>query len=201
MKFFIFGAVFILGLSGCVTEKVPPPHLERYATPRQGTLPRSTALMDTAGEEKLRPRASFELEAYVMRVTNYRIDKFSTVSPMDFTVAWGAAATETVQSALKVEVENRQFTWSLDTKTKPMYLTQRALALNIANMHIVPATPDVLRKLRRVSAGDSIRAQGLLVDIVHPTIGERTTSLSRSDSGPGSAEIFYVTDVEVLARR
>ena len=77
-------------------------------------------------------------------------------------------------------------------------LDNRDVALQSANVHVVPASENLKRALLRVEAGDIVQLRGYLVNIVGPD-GERwQSSLSRTDTGGGSCELLYA--VELIAR-
>lgn len=72
------------------------------------------------------------------------------------------------------------------------------LSQEMANVHMVPANPQVKAALLSVPAGASIRLNGYLVDIRHPDEGYKTTSLSRDDRGAGACEILLVEQLRVM---
>jgi hypothetical protein len=65
-----------------------------------------------------------------------------------------------------------------------------------ANTHVIPADQSVRRQLKHLRVGQVVHMTGLLVDAVRDDGITIKTSLTRSDSGPGSCEILLVTEVE-----
>jgi hypothetical protein len=67
----------------------------------------------------------------------------------------------------------------------------------MANTHIVPATDDIAAELHHVHAGDIVHMTGALVDIADSDGGGVTTSLTRTDTGPGACEILWLEKLQI----
>ena len=65
------------------------------------------------------------------------------------------------------------------------------IVVSSANMHLIPATREVDRTLRNLPVGGLVHLEGALVDA---SKGKWTwrTSRTRTDTGPGACELFYV---------
>jgi hypothetical protein len=70
------------------------------------------------------------------------------------------------------------------------------IADQLANVHIIPASPAIRREVARLGAGDVVRMTGLLVDARDAMGGEWITSRTRTDRGAGACEILYVERIE-----
>jgi len=66
-------------------------------------------------------------------------------------------------------------------------------------MHVISANEDVSKLIRRLRAGEVVRMRGYLVNVTGPRGFHWNTSLTRTDSGHGACELYYVENVERLA--
>ena len=57
---------------------------------------------------------------------------------------------------------------------------------------MIPATPDIESKLKKLRPGQIVTARGYLVDIRNADGFHWNTSLSRTDTGDGACEVFWV---------
>ena len=67
-----------------------------------------------------------------------------------------------------------------------------------ANMHIIPATPDIAARCKSLRAGTLVHLVGDLVEASGPGITHWRSSLSRTDTGNGACELFYVEEIEEI---
>lgn len=81
----------------------------------------------------------------------------------------------------------------------PAYdLPPRKIMLYSANMHMIPSSPEVARRLMAVREGQYVRVAGWLVNVAGEGGAYWTTSLRRDDTGAGACEIVYVCDVSEI---
>jgi hypothetical protein len=66
----------------------------------------------------------------------------------------------------------------------------------MAQMHVIPADKDVESRLKKLRPGQIVTAHGYLVDVRGPDGFAWNTSLSRTDTGDGACEIFWVEALE-----
>lgn len=69
--------------------------------------------------------------------------------------------------------------------------------LGSANMHLIPATGRIRQQLEKARPGNIVRLQGSLVGVTGPQGYTWNSSLTRSDTGAGACELFYVESVEL----
>lgn len=138
--------------------------------------------------------ATWELEAVVLHKEWYRLDHFASVVPLDLALGWGPMSDPDVLGDLRVSQRNRWYWvyWSND-----MAHSEETLMASSSNVHILPATPDVLRTLRSFGQGDNVYLRGRLVDVSLDG-GEMRTSRSREDRGGGACEVFFVEEARRL---
>jgi hypothetical protein len=167
------------------------------AEPAQLDTDREPFVVDTRrGSVTLLPRAAFEIAAVVRGAERYRLDDSAFLSPLDLALAWGEAGMPEVRRRVDVFQGARFFTWS----TSDGSLDLTALAHHQANVHLIPASPNLRRALLAVGRDDLVRLAGLLVD-AHGADGFRwSTSLSRTDDGAGSCELLWVEELQVGRR-
>lgn len=187
-------------MAGC-SPRPYAPVLEDYPEPAQRTVEADRSRLDAAPGVTPVPRAEYEIVAHVMSVKHYHGEPLDNVVPYDFALAWGPAATPAVQSGLEVSQRNRWFFWRQRSQWSADMPRLNEVGQSMANTHMLGATQTLREALGHVRPGDSIRASGYLVDLASPDpLLRRSTSLTRSDTGAGSCEIFYVRELEVVRR-
>ena len=135
--------------------------------------------------------ASYEANCCVKGTKNYYSDGASVVSPKDFILAWGMLNKKDVDKQIRYSQSNRWYfyRYSNDTLVSGDYISKHS-----ANTHIIPADEEILKKIKKIKKNDYIHIEGYLA-LVHFNNGEWKSSLTRNDTGNGSCEILYVTDV------
>jgi hypothetical protein len=146
---------------------------------------------------KLTPRARFELRARVLSREDYRWDAGAGLAPMDLALGWGAMSDQVVLDRIEISQGAR---WYFTRYQAPGPLADRDIIRQSSNMHLVPAEPAILDRLREIRRGDLVWLGGLLVDAEHDSGFRWRTSLSREDTGDGSCELFYVERVTIEPR-
>jgi hypothetical protein len=189
-KFWFFVCVVAAGMGvwkawGERTQSHPPGIVEPDV-PYQKNLTNPVELV--RGEYRLVGRAEFDITARVILKMRYRFDKFAAVSPVDFAMGWGEMSDSAVLDQMSCNQGSRFYgcSWKSSDVIEP----RRFTALS-ANMHMIPATPEVEDALMRVRQGQVVNLRGLLVDVLGPD-GGWNTSMTRADSGPGGCEIILV---------
>lgn len=204
--FYMLAVTLLALLTGCaapsVWHKPPAPVLTSYSAPAQTPIEKDTLkLPRTSSGFSPTARAQYALTAHVMTVARYENDSLAPAAPVDLTLAWGPAATRAAQSLVRVSQASRWFFWEVSSLRDAGFLSKAEVVSSMANVHMVPSRPTVRTVLDQVKPGDSIRASGYLVDLTHPfPLISWSTSLLREDSGAGSCEIFYVTDIEIISQ-
>lgn len=148
---------------------------------------------------RLVPRATYEIAARLMSTERYRFDALAGVAPVDFALAWGAAANEAVQADLRIDQGSRWFYWR--TRGSELPLPHRELTLGMANVHIIPVDDAMRSTVLDFEAGECVWLRGELVDVRPRTDRRlaRRTSMTRRDTGAGSCEILLVREAARVA--
>jgi hypothetical protein len=174
-------------------EAPPIPHgLALDRPPRQIALEREAEIR--IDDHALHLRAEFGLVAHVLGRRDYRWDRWSDLSPVDLALGWGPMSDPEVLSRIDIRQNGRFYFWRVDEFPIP----RAQIEQSSANMHLIPASPDLLDRLGRVAAGDRLRLAGYLVDVDREDGAYWRTSMRRDDTGDGACELILVTSVERL---
>ncbi|MGY6629453.1 MAG: hypothetical protein ACXIUL_00460 [Wenzhouxiangella sp.] len=138
--------------------------------------------------------ADFQLEARVLGRKNYRRDAGARLAPIDLALGWGAMARPEIIEQFNIRQRRRFYFWRADEYPIP----RQEIIASSANMHLIPASPEVLDALKRVRQGDVVRLRGYLVNVDRNDGWRWRTSMVRTDSGDGACELFLVTLAEVF---
>jgi hypothetical protein len=170
----------------------PVPHLPGVLAPEepeQGT-PADDRPWQYLGYE-IRPRATYALRARVLSATRYRWDRGARLAPVDLAVGWGVMSDSTWLERFKITQGARFYT--LYPRDAGVDLSEALL--HSANMHLIPATPDVRRALEAAREGSLVSVRGRLVDVAGPDGFTWQSSLRRDDTGAGACELIWVDEI------
>ncbi|MEE4331367.1 MAG: hypothetical protein V2J10_10895 [Wenzhouxiangella sp.] len=138
--------------------------------------------------------ADFQLEARVLGRRDYRRDAGADLAPIDLALGWGPMARPEVVEQIDISQRGRFYFWEVDR-----YPIERAAIINnSANMHLIPASPEVFSELKRAEADRQIRLRGFLVNVDREDGWRWRSSTTRSDSGNGACELILVTAAQVF---
>ncbi len=113
------------------------------------------------GEYQLRPLARFSLDARVLSVESYFMDKGSDVSPVDFALGWGRMSDLSILDNFYIRQGGRFFYWM----TNDFPIPRKEVEVNASNMHMIPSNERVARMLKLVDRHDIIHLDGYLVEV------------------------------------
>ncbi len=139
----------------------------------------------------LTPLAKFELEARVLGVEAYHLDRESELAPIDLALGWDAMSDGTVLNELDISQGNRFYYWSADH----LPVARSAIEHNSANMHMIPADGLVEDALKDVRVGHIVSVKGMLVRADAPDGWHWVSSLRRDDTGAGACELVFVREI------
>jgi hypothetical protein len=148
-----------------------------------------------SADYEIEPLATYHITARVLGVKHYPsgTDRFAEVSSVDLALGWGPMANRDLLEKLNVRQEGR---WYF-VKWRGLPLTAEQVIQSSANTHILPASPEVAEKLAEVKAGDVVTLKGYLVNTRGSDGWSWASSVTRTDTGGGSCESFWVEDAEV----
>src|SRR5690606_9037265 len=130
----------------------------------------------------------------VLGVKQYSTGREAEVSPLDLAVGWGPMSDSSVLERINISQGNRFYYWS----TRDFPIPRREIERNSTNMHMIPATPDLEAKLRKVRQGQVVSVKGKLVEVKAPDGWHWKSSLTRDDTGDGACEVVYVEDLVLM---
>jgi len=168
-----------------------PPGVLAPGEPEQAPLESQTPW--TYHDHTLTPLARFEIRARILSAEHYRFDRAAKLSPVDLALGWGPMSDSQVLEAISVRQSDRWYFWSSDNLPLPT----AEISSHSANMHMIPATGQVARRLIRAKPGQLVHLEGQLVRADGPDGWHWVSSLSRTDTGDGSCEVVWVERAEI----
>jgi len=159
--------------------------------PRQTDV--ETAPVTTLGRWRLTPQARYDITARILGREDYHFDALSDLVPEDLALGWGAMSDNRVLQVFEITQGARFYSWR-PKQTLP--IPRQAVIEHSANTHVIPADAVVAHQLKRLRVGQVVHLSGYLVNGVRDDGAHISTSLTRSDSGPGSYEVMLVEAVE-----
>ncbi len=138
--------------------------------------------------------AEFHAVGKVLSKKNYHSGRESKLSPTDLALGWGRMSDESVLKDIKISQSGRWYWW----KVKSFPIPRREIETHSANMHIIPATPNVERVLKKVRKGEIIKMDGYLVNVSADDGWNWRSSLSRNDTGNHACELVYVENLSIV---
>lgn len=154
--------------------------------------PPDAAAVLRKGEYTITELEPYTMTARVLGREEYLFGRESDLSPLDVALGWGEMAQPEIYKHFKVSQSGRWYFWRSDD----MPIGQRAVETQSANVHIVPATPEVARQLRRIKREDVVELSGSLIEVVARDGWRWRSSLTREDVGEGACELLLLKRVE-----
>ena len=169
-----------------------PPGVLAAAEPRQESITGTPPKFAIKGYT-LTALASFDATARVISAEHYHFDRESDLAPVDLALGWGAMSDTAVLRQLSFSQDHRfyYYRWSVAPP-----IPANDIVTHSANMHLIPATTDVAKRLSRVRAGNLVHFSGYLVRVDAPDGWHWVSSLTRTDTGAGACELVWVEDLE-----
>ena len=188
------------GLAACRDWRSRVDPARAAGEPEQVAVDEPPIVLEVKGHEvRLTPRASYRITGYAVDVSRTLLDRWDFVLPMDLALVWGPVADPEVLRRMKFHLSGRYVSWWYEGGAGP---GERVIQALVANHHLVPASDEVARELKRVRVGDLVTLRGKLVDVrIRDRKGavafESPTSLRRDDVGSGACEQVWVESVGV----
>jgi hypothetical protein len=143
---------------------------------------------------ELQPLAEFEFDARLISLAWYGRGAEAAYSPVDLGIAWGQMSDSAHLDALEWRHGNRFLNYRY-AQSPP--IPQPELDRSIANLHVLPASPTVLRQIEALRPGQRIIGRGVLVAASRADGWRWRSSLTREDTGAGACELIWLTDIHV----
>ncbi len=145
-------------------------------------------------EYVLTPVARFQVAGRVLGARHYRADREADLAPVDLAMGWGPMTDPAVLAAIDISQGGRFYRW----RAAELPIPAREISRHSANMHLIPADPEVAAQLTAVDAGSSVRFKGYLVKIDADDGWRWRSTMTRTDQGAGACEVVLVDTIEVL---
>jgi hypothetical protein len=137
--------------------------------------------------------ARFDLEARVLRSKSYCCSGPDKLAPIDIAFGWGRMSDETVLSHIDISQSGRFYFWRYQTAPP---IPRREIETSSANMHLIPASAQVEKRLKKLRPGSVVSLKGYLVEVSGADGFRWRSSLTRDDTGNGACELIWVEEVE-----
>lgn len=144
----------------------------------------------------IRPLADYRIRARVLMTERYFLGRESDLSPIDFTLGWRQMSNQKILDEIALTRERRAFCYR--PKRSDFPIPAGEVNAQCANMHLIPANPEIEHGLRAVNEGDIIELRGSLVEVRAADGWHWRSSLTRTDTGPGACELMWVTELVSL---
>jgi hypothetical protein len=139
------------------------------------------------------PLESFTIEARVLSTKHYTFDRESDLSPVDLALGWGRMSDEAVLSEISIKQSGRFYYW----RVKEFPIPRKEIETHSANMHMVPANPQIETLIKSARPGQVVRIQGDLIQANAQDGWRWKSSLTRNDTGAGACELVLVKSFSI----
>ena len=173
----------------------PIDHADGTLAPKEPVqLDRASLPSFSVGAYQIMPAAEFSLEARVLSTETYRMGREADLSPVDLALGWGPMSDSAVLDRLQISQGGRFYfyRWSDQPPIPPTAIVEHS-----ANMHMIPASNDIRKRLGKVREGQIVALSGYLVRVQAPDGWQWNSSMTRSDSGNGACELVWVKSLTV----
>ncbi len=144
------------------------------------------------GDYTIKPLATYQITAVVLRGERYRFAPLSDLCPLDLALGWGPMSMAYAINELKITQHGRFYFYSWKNESP---LEPEQIAKNSANTHCLPADSTIRSQLLAIKRHDLVTLEGYLVEVSTPGGGTWRSSLTRDDTEGGACEILWVTGV------
>lgn len=180
--------------------------IEGIAQPVQTETTGSTQLSIDDYSVQIDYLYNYEISALVVSTEKYSSGFPGKLAPRDFALAWGVVASNNDKINFHWSQSSRWYFWKINSGEDKSKLNDiggmGVVSKNSSNNHLIPSDDRIRKQLKHIYAGDYIKLKGYLVNIFAKNPDGRSytwnSSTTRNDTGDGSCELIYVTDVEKL---
>jgi hypothetical protein len=194
--------LFLCFFSGCNRATPTEIDLDKIDTSQDPTQESRTSDEPIIKEFKsgrftMIPSAEYKISGLVVSKKTYSSGWDGELSPVDLAIAWGKLADPENGRYITYSQGYRwyHYKWKEGAPVDPSYIISHS-----SNSHIIPANKNIYRAIKTIKRKDRVVLKGYLVNIRGTHRGQTVTwntSLSRTDTGNGSCELFYVSHVRI----
>ena len=149
------------------------------------------------GHFTITPVAEYRISGMVVSKETYSSNWDGKISPVDLTIVWGRLAEPEYDRYVTYSQGNRWYFYQYQPGSP---FDNSFVISHSANNHIIPANENIHEAVKTIGKKDKVMLEGVLVNIKGTYKGQPVTwnsSLSRTDTGNGSCELFYVSKVRI----
>jgi len=138
--------------------------------------------------------ATYVIRGRMLHMKHYWSDG-SDLVPYDVALGWGPMSDQTVLDRLDISQGNRFYFFESEGS---LPLPQAEIVSHSSNNHLVAANSSIANVISGLYPGEIVTMQGYLVNVTKPDGFRWNTSLSRTDTGNGACEVFYVEGIQAV---
>jgi hypothetical protein len=165
------------------------------AEPEQINLEPSDRKPENFKNVVIEPLARFKIQARILSVHRYWLDRAASIAPYDLAVGWGPMSDSKVIDTLNISQEDRFYFFSYQPEKLP--ITAEQISLHSTNIHIIPNNAYIKQQISNLHVGHIVTMTGSLVRVNYRDGGEWKSSLIRTDTGDGACEIMKVDSISM----
>ena len=146
------------------------------------------------------PVAEYKISGVVVGKKTYSSGWDGKISPVDLAITWGKLADP---GSHRYVTYNQGYRWYFYQYKPGSPFDNSYIISHSSNNHIIPANENIRKAVKAVKRKDKVALEGFLVNLKGTYKGQPVTwntSLSRTDTGNGSCELFYVSKVRIDAK-
>lgn len=143
------------------------------------------------------PVADYKIAAMVVSKKSYRFGWNAKVSPIDLALVWGRMAEPEYDKYIKYSQSDRWYLYQYEPGSP---FSNAYVRTHSSNNHIIPANENILKAIKKIKKREKVILEGYLVNVTGSRKGEHfwwNSSKTRTDTGDGSCEVFYVTKARI----
>lgn len=148
------------------------------------------------GDYTITGLAKFSMRGRVLSTEPYWIDRGSGLVPVDLALGWGKMSDSAVLDKLEISQRGRFYFWN--TKESDYPIPKEEISSSSANMHLIPASRTIERRIKEAEKGDIVEFSGYLARADRADGFNWSSSMTRTDTGDGACEVVYVESFRIL---
>ena len=192
----VLGGSVIFNVLTAPTGTLVSEELDFYPDPLQ--TPADSVFLPPMQHGKVKflfaPQAAYSITATLVSKRGYYGGPMNWLSPMDYALVWGSV--NHLLDKIKFKQVVRFCLYRSKEALDPAYINR-----HVSNNHLIPATPNLRKALRKAKKGSVVKLDGYLVYVTALKGGKVMTnwnsSLNRTDEGNGACEIIYLTRLQI----
>lgn len=146
--------------------------------------------------QKISVLKPFHGEFRILGSKEYTDDAQAQFSPIDYAVTRGIFTEPEIARQISINQYDRYLNWKM---AKPPIPPKLATQL-VSNMHIIPANPEIAKKIKQVKRGDLVQIEGDLVQINAKDLVWKS-ALDWNGIGDGACKLIRVDSIKWVEKQ